>query len=88
MPLDSEHHQLPAYPPTSESMPGEGAGNEPLLIEGQDAIQAPSEHMSIWRLRTSFFLFGTINNGEPWLMHSHSVIRTSANPLMFFQCCM
>jgi hypothetical protein len=77
MPLDSEHHQLSVYPPTRESMPGEATDSEPLLVEEEDAIQTPRQHASIWRLRTSFFLFGTINNGEPRLTHSRLLLILS-----------
>lgn len=45
-------------------MPGEAADNEPLLREEEDRGSAASKQVSIWWLRISFFLFGTINNGK------------------------
>ena len=72
MPPDSEHHELPAYPSTTEIMSG-AIGIEPLLGEEQDlggTIQPPRQVLSVWRLRASFFLFGTINNSEKLLVPS------------------
>lgn len=75
MPPDSEHHELTAYPSTTESMTG-AIDIEPLLGEEQDlgdlggTIQKPRQNLSVWRLRASFFLFGTINNSEQLLVPS------------------
>src|ERR1700733_4903281 len=72
MPPDSEHHELPVYPSTTESMSG-AIDIEPLLGEEQDlgaTIQIPRQVPSVWRLRASFFLFGTINNSEKLLVPS------------------
>lgn len=64
---DSERHQLPTYPPVNERMSTTVDDQEPLLDGNEDesgkATEPSDMEMSIWRLRASFFLFGTINNG-------------------------